>query len=101
MAGQAKTQRFLATEFWRTQRDYFRHGLTQFVSTSPPMSRSLLCSKQRLCSKRAFVPAGLLCPQAEKQPLLKENTVTAPFLTVDRVLRTGTRVLGEFLRKMI
>jgi hypothetical protein len=33
-----------------------------------------LCSKQRLCSKRAFAPAVLLCPQAN-QPLLKQNTV--------------------------
>jgi len=29
------------------------------------------------------VPAGLLCPRAEKSALLKQNTATAPFLTTD------------------
>jgi len=31
----------------------------------------ILCSKQRLCSKQAFVPAGLLCPQAEKSAFVE------------------------------
>jgi len=48
----------------------FRHRLTQFVSTNY-FSNNFVYSKQRLCSKQVFVPAGLLCLQAEKISLVE------------------------------
>jgi len=66
-----KTRIMFATEATERTEDCFRHGLTPFVSTSSPMSRSPLCSKQRLCSKRVFAPAGLLCPRAEKSAFVE------------------------------
>ena len=71
----------LATEFRRTQRisDTDLHCLFRQI-----IFKIILCSKQKALLEIAIsVPAILLCPQAESRPLLKQNTVTTQFLTVD------------------